>query len=307
MLAAGTCRCGPPSVLAPLPPTETSPSRHPFASRSHAQPVHRWQRGSEPPSRAVTQPPMSRFRIEVTGVVQGVGFRPTVWRLARELGLAGFVRNSSAGVEIEVEGDRAGEFADALRASPPPLARITGLEAREIPEQGVDRLRDPAEPRGGRVHRPLARHRHLRATACANWPTRPTGASGTRSSTAPTAGRATRSRCGCRTTARTRRWRRSRSARTATREYHDPADRRFHAQPNACAACGPTVTFRHAATPGRACAAPTAIRAAIALLRDGGILALKGLGGYQLACNALDAAAVAGCASANDAATRPSR
>src|SRR5512139_3318162 len=76
--------------------------------------------------------PISRLRIEVTGVVQGVGFRPTVWRLARELGLTGFVRNSSAGVEIEVEGARAGEFAGALRAAPPPLARIAGLVVREV-------------------------------------------------------------------------------------------------------------------------------------------------------------------------------
>ena len=74
-----------------------------------------------------------RWRIDVTGVVQGVGFRPTVWRLAHELGLGGFVRNTSAGVEIEVEGNRAGEFAAALRASPPPLALIARLVVREIP------------------------------------------------------------------------------------------------------------------------------------------------------------------------------
>src|SRR5512139_2693641 len=80
--------------------------------------------------------PISRYRIEVTGVVQGVGFRPTVWRLARELGLAGFVRNSSAGVEIEVEGSRASDFTDALRTSPPPLARISGIAAREVPARG---------------------------------------------------------------------------------------------------------------------------------------------------------------------------
>ncbi len=76
------------------------------------------------------------------------------------------------------------------------------------------------------------------------------------------------------------------------REYRDPADRRFHAQPNACAACGPSVTFRGGGDTGAVHGAE-AVRAAIALLRDGGVLALKGLGGYQLACNALDAAAVA--------------
>ena len=77
------------------------------------------------------------------------------------------------------------------------------------------------------------------------------------------------------------------------REYHDPADRRFHAQPNACAACGPTVAFRSGAARGDRARRRGDPRGDRAAARSGGILALKGLGGYQLACNALDAAAVA--------------
>jgi hydrogenase maturation protein HypF len=230
-----------------------------------------------------------RVRIEVTGVVQGVGFRPTVWRLARELGLAGFVRNSSAGVEIEVEGDRAAEFADALRASPPALARIGTLEARGIPPEGAaefvilasreagaatdlspdiatcaDCLHELADPADRRCGYPF-----LNCTNC-----------GPRYSITlrvpydrPNTTMAPFPLCP-----------------ECAREYHDPGDRRFHAQPIACPACGPTASFRGAAGAFRGM---EAISAAIDLLSGGGVLALKGLGGYQLACNALDAAAVA--------------
>jgi len=239
----------------------------------------------------MSKPFRCRLRVDVTGVVQGVGFRPTAWRLARELGLSGFVRNSSAGVEIEVQGERAGEFADALRAAAPPLARITGFESREIPVQGdaafailpsreagaatdlapdsatcADCLRELADPADRRFTYPF-----INCTNC-----------GPRYSITlrvpydrPNTTMAPFTLCPA-----------------CEREYRNPADRRFHAQPNACAACGPTVTFRGGGdTTGVHGGA--AIHAAITLLRDGGILALKGLGGYQLACNALDAAAVA--------------
>ena len=212
-----------------------------------------------------------RIRIEVTGVVQGVGFRPTVWRLARELGLAGFVRNSSAGVEIEVEGGRAGEFADALRASPPPLARIAGLVAREVPARGdneflilpsreagastdispdiatcADCLRELADPADRRSGYPF--------TNCTNC--------GPRYSITlrvpydrPNTTMAAFALCA-----------------DCAREYHDPADRRFHAQPNACPACGPIVTFRRG-TPGSPAPAGADERAGAAPLRGGAALA----------------------------------
>jgi len=235
--------------------------------------------------------PMARWRVEVTGVVQGVGFRPTVWRLARAMGLAGFVRNSSAGVEIEVEGDRGGEFADVLRAAAPPLARITGLEAREILEQGAidfvilpsreagaatdlspdiatcsDCLRELGDPADRRFGYPF-----INCTNCGPRYSIALRVPYDRQNTtmAPFA-----------------------LCADCDREYRDPANRRFHAQPNACPTCGPAVTFRDGST-GDTIQGTGAILAAISLLRDGGVLALKGLGGYQLACNALDAAAVA--------------
>jgi len=232
-----------------------------------------------------------RFRIEVTGVVQGVGFRPTVWRLARELGLTGHVHNSSAGVEIEIEGDRADEFAEALRAAPPPLARIAGIEVREISSQGsVDFVILPSREAGASTD--LSPD----IATCADC----------LSELADTADRRFAypfincTNCGPRYSI-TLRVPYDRPNTTmapfalcadCAREYHDPSDRRFHAQPNACAACGPAVTYRDGTSPETVRGAG-AIRAAITLLRSGGILALKGLGGYQLACNALDPAAVA--------------
>lgn len=232
---------------------------------------------------------MTRIRIDVTGVVQGVGFRPTVWRLARELGLRGFVRNSSAGIEIEVEGDRAADFAHALRDASPPLARITALTAREIPALGSDdfhllpsreagnptdlapdiatcpdclaELSDPEDRRFG--------YPFINCTNC-----------GPRYSITL---RVPYDRANTTMTPFT-------LCSACAREYHDPADRRFHAQPNACPACGPTVALRNTGVEVRGI---EAIRGAIRVLSDGGILALKGLGGYQLACNALDADAVA--------------
>ena len=236
-----------------------------------------------------------RYRIEVTGVVQGVGFRPTVWRLAREMGLAGFVRNSSAGVEIEVEGACAAEFAQALRRAPPPLAHIAAVTAREIAVCG-----------GGDFH---------------ILPSREAGASTDLSPDIASCDDCLHeladpddrrfgyafincTNCGPRYSI-TRRVPYDRSNTTMARftlcpacagEYHDPADRRFHAQLNACPACGPTLTFRRNDIPGAASGGVSgheALRAAVALLHGGGVLALKGLGGYQLACNALDATAVA--------------
>ena len=84
---------------------------------------------------------MVRTRFRVTGTVQGVGFRPFVFRHATELGLSGFVRNDSAGVVVEVEGDRAAidALADALRDDSPPLARVESVSAEDVePQSGTD-------------------------------------------------------------------------------------------------------------------------------------------------------------------------
>jgi hydrogenase maturation protein HypF len=81
---------------------------------------------------------MAHFHITIKGTVQGVGFRPSVYNLARKLGLKGYVTNTSEGVIIEVEGDEAARFADAHRENLPPLARIESTTIKELPPAGYD-------------------------------------------------------------------------------------------------------------------------------------------------------------------------
>jgi len=232
---------------------------------------------------------MKRLRIEITGVVQGVGFRPFVYGLALEKGLAGFVRNSSGGVEIEVEGEAAESFLSDLRTKAPPLADILSLDAEETPLEGdqqfiilasrdegrstylspdvatcadcLRELKDPADRRHG--------YPFINCTNC-----------GPRYSITrrvpydrPNTTMASFAMCAdCR------------------REYDDPLDRRFHAQPNACHVCGPRAEF---VCGDRRCAGKEAMEAAVELLRAGGVVAVKGVGGYHLAADAGNEEAVA--------------
>jgi hydrogenase maturation protein HypF len=221
-----------------------------------------------------------RQQIRVRGIVQGVGFRPFVYNLAQRLGLAGYVLNSSAGVLIEVEGDRAhvDRLVCELSENPPPLAQIEdiaieGLEPagysafvirESVDEPGVlapvspdvatcpDCLRDFQTPGDRRFGYPF--------TNCTN--------------------------CGPRYTI-TRMIPYDRPLTTMAcfpmcerclREYKDPANRRFHAQPNACGDCGPALTL--------------SIEATRQLLREGRIVAIKGLGGFHLVCDAFNDSAV---------------
>ncbi len=236
--------------------------------------------------------------IHIDGIVQGVGFRPFVYRLATRLGLRGWVRNSSQGVDIAVAGPRAAleAFARALRDEAPPLAVIRRLTRRPLPpaalagetgfrilasqDQGgftlvppdvatcPDCLRELFDPRDRRYRYPF-----INCTNC-----------GPRFSIilrVPYDRPATTMR-------------RFRLCPACAAEYHDPRDRRFHAQPNACPTCGPRVRLE---VP-RAWVArlppdlPDAIARAAALLRQGAILAVKGLGGFHLACAATDPAVV---------------
>ena len=239
-----------------------------------------------------------QFRI--TGIVQGVGFRPFVYRLAIDLGLAGWVRNDARGVLARVEGgeEAVGEFARRLAEDAP--AAATGLVVADADVQAVgvgmageggagfrilpsagDDLPEPVDLAGpGDLRRAAA--------SCA---TRPTGGTAIRFSTAPTAGRAIRSSTRCPTTARTRRWPGFEMCPECASEYRDPADRRFHAQPVACPACGPRLTAIRpdgAVIGEREAAFTLAVEAVLA----GRILALKGLGGYQLIVDAGNEAAV---------------
>src|SRR5689334_4013856 len=251
-----------------------------------------------------------RRRFTVTGVVQGVGFRPFVHRLAAELALSGFVGNAAGEVFVEVQGDAdaVAEFADRLVAQAPPLARIAAVVSEVRPLGGgagfaivpsragsgvtpippdvalcADCLRELFDPADRRY-----RHPFITCTNCGPRFTIITGLPYDRPATTM-AGFPMCAAC--------------------AGEYSDPADRRFHAQPVCCPDCGPTLSFRRLARPpGRqechpadterpechpADAGEGALGAAQAALAAGLVVAVKGLGGYHLACDAASEAAVA--------------
>jgi hydrogenase maturation protein HypF len=230
--------------------------------------------------------------IRVRGRVQGVGFRPTVWRLARELGLDGEVLNDGAGVLIRARG-KAGDI-DALlarlRHNPPPLARIERIERRKWSDGRPAAGFRIAESEAGAPHTEISpdaaicalcaaealisgERRHLYAfTNCTH--------------------------CGPRLSiVRGIPYDRARTTMVAfpmcpecEAEYCDPSDRRFHAEPIACPVCGPRLCL--IGLPDRAAVGGDPIARAARLMIEGAIVAVKGLGGYQLACDAGNAAAV---------------
>lgn len=236
-----------------------------------------------------------RQHVVVTGVVQGVGFRPFVHRIATELGLAGFVGNDSGAVFLEVQGQaaRVAEFGRRLRAEAPPLARITEVcvadvaadpacppEFRIVASQSAVGATTPIPPDIAvcqdcitELFDPLnRRYRHpfVTCTNCGPRFTIITELPYDRPATTMSAF-AMCARCAA--------------------EYHDPADRRFHAQPIACPDCGPTLWF--ASPAGRVSGADAALAATQTALASGAVVAIKGIGGYHLACAVDDAAAVA--------------
>jgi hydrogenase maturation protein HypF len=231
---------------------------------------------------------MIRVRARVEGTVQGVGFRPYVYRLAAELGVAGHVLNDTGGVVLEVEApaETVDRFMARLPTEAPPLARVERIVAErldELGELGFSIRESPAggEPRAGvtsdgatcedclaELFDPTDRRYRYPFVNCTN--------------------------CGPRFTI-VRDIPYDRPNTTMARfemcpacraEYHDPGDRRFHAQPNACPACGPQVALVGACT-----ADP--VGAAVQALLGGAIVAVKGIGGYHLACRADDEDAVA--------------
>ncbi len=249
--------------------------------------------------------------IELTGIVQGVGFRPFVYNLALAHGLRGWVRNTSSGVQIQAEGppEALDGFVIELSSKAPPLARIVSLIVQDRAPNGYERfaieaslpqpnayqlvspdiatcpdcLREILEPTDRRYGYPF--------TNCTN--------------------------CGPRfTIIRDIPYDRSRTTMrefvmcpSCQAEYEDPTDRRFHAQPNACPVCGPHLTLvlrpaqtgpidrrgsaLESGTPPQRADDMASIAEAARLLREGKILALKGLGGFHLACDATNGAAVA--------------
>ena len=235
---------------------------------------------------------MQRRAITVSGIVQGVGFRPFVFSLAQRLALSGFARNESGHVVIEVEGNVAtlDTFARALVLEAPPLARIDAVSAREVPVQGATKFRieesrasaatdvfispdiatcadclrelfDPADRRFG--------YPFINCTNCGPRLTIITGAPYDRAQTTMASFPVCEA---CRG------------------EYEDPSDRRFHAQPIACAVCGPELQLLGDA--GQLRVTKDVIPDFAAAILNGLIGAMKGLGGFHLVCDATNEQAV---------------
>ncbi|BDG01379.1 carbamoyltransferase HypF [Anaeromyxobacter oryzae] len=234
-----------------------------------------------------------RRGIRVRGAVQGVGFRPTVFRLARDAGLAGLVRNDDDGVWIEVEGapEALEAFPGLLRARAPPLCRIDAVEVAPLAPLGEAGFRVAASATGLAARAAIPSD----AATCDEC-LRELGDPGDRRHRYPFVNCTD---CGPRyTIVRDVPYDRARTTMdrfalcpACRAEYEDPGSRRFHAEPNACPACGPRLELR---APGRpAATGDAAVSAAVAVLRGGGVVAVKGLGGYLLATDARDEAAVA--------------
>ncbi|RME85739.1 MAG: carbamoyltransferase HypF, partial [Caldilineae bacterium] len=248
---------------------------------------------SQPSSSAISE----RRRLTVTGVVQGVGFRPFVYSIATELGLVGFVGNNSGGVFIEVEGApaRLDSFQQRLVEQAPPLAHIEQVLVQQLPARGETSFRivhSQAQPAAATLVSPdictcrdclrelfdpadrRYRYPFINCTNCGPRFTIIRDIPYDR----PLTTMAVFPMCpACRA------------------EYEDPRDRRFHAQPNACPECGPGIWFERSGGDGSAPITGTepALRAAQELLAAGGIVAVKGLGGFHLACDAGNDAALA--------------
>ncbi len=233
-----------------------------------------------------------RKSVEVSGIVQGVGFRPFVYRLAMERSLAGNIANTESGVTIEIQGpdEAVAEFLARLRDEAPPLARITGTSIRELPLNGdttfrilesrargeprtlisadvavcEDCLRELFDPAGRRYLYPFIN--------CTN--------------------------CGPRfTIVRDIPYDRARTSmavfpmcEACRREYEDPGNRRFHAEPNACWDCGPRVELWDAV--GALIETSDPLAEAAGRLHAGQVVAVKGLGGFHLAVDATNPSAV---------------
>ncbi|MCW6037888.1 carbamoyltransferase HypF [Spirulina subsalsa FACHB-351] len=234
-----------------------------------------------------------RLKLTIRGLVQGVGFRPFIYRLATELGLGGWVNNSAAGVFVEVEGTelQLKEFRRRLEGEKPGRSRIDELETLTLDPLGYadftirpsvtgektalvlpdlatcpDCLAEVFDPQNRRFHYPFTNCTHCgpRYTIIRGLPYDRPQTTMVGFPMCP----------------------------DCEAEYHDPSDRRFHAQPNACPRCGPQLAFwtrqGEATAQGEA-----ALQQAIIALQEGQILAVKGLGGFHLMADAQNAQAVA--------------
>jgi hydrogenase maturation protein HypF len=249
------------------------------------------------PALTETAAPLRAVEIRVRGLVQGVGFRPTAWRFARELGLVGEVCNDGQGVLIRVCGSDAAiaTLLERLERDPPPLARVDSIAARPYSGELGRELRiiasEPSE-----VHTEVAPDAAMCSECAAEvidpfadryrYPFATCTHCGPRLSIAQSIpyDRVTTTMAGFELCPR------------CAAQYADPADRRFHAETTACHRCGPRarlVRLDGAATHFEQHSMLDDVDAVYGLLSKGEIVAIKGLGGYQLACDASSAAAVA--------------
>ncbi len=234
---------------------------------------------------------MECLNISIKGKVQGVGFRPFVYNLAKTLGVRGFITNTAEGVYITAEGGDLSSFLERLRKNSPPLSTIISIDITPAGAEGYadfsirgsrenggftlvspdvsvceDCLRELFDPADRRYLYPFIN--------CTN--------------------------CGPRySITKSVPYDRARTTmdvfsmcRDCRAEYDDPLNRRFHAQPNACGRCGPRIQLRGAAEGVKADENEGPVPDAIRLLKEGKILAIKGLGGFHLACDALNEKAV---------------
>ena len=253
-----------------------------------------------------------RQKIIVKGVVQGVGFRPFVYNLAKSLNLRGYVNNSSKGVTIEIEGDNSEAFVERLSKEAPPLSQIVSIDVSQLPYHGYqdfkilesedegsftlisadvsichDCFREMLDRNDRRYLYPF-----INCTNCGPRYTITKSVPYDRPNTTMSV---------------------FKMCPDCKREYHDPSDRRFHAQPNACPVCGPQVELKvnpslllpldkgrkggvNAPSPlvgeGKGEGESNPIENTIRLLKQGAIVAIKGLGGFHIACDATNEEAV---------------
>jgi hydrogenase maturation protein HypF len=235
---------------------------------------------------------MPGIEIKIKGIVQGVGFRPFIYNLARKFRLYGYVLNNTHGVEIEAEGEKSDldQFLVQIKSGHPPQSKIEGIEVRKFPPKGYqdfvireseneyektalvspdlatcqDCLKELFDPRDRRFYYPF-----LNCTNCGPRLTIIQDIPYDRNKTTMDV---------------------FKMCPDCRQEYHDPQNRRFHAQPNACPVCGPRLTLMD--NRGRELNTTDSVTSVVELLKRGNIVAIKGIGGYHLACDATNKTAV---------------
>ncbi len=232
-----------------------------------------------------------RVKIEVKGIVQGVGFRPFVYNLAKSLNLKGFVLNSSKGVTIELEGENISAFVERLTKDAPPLSQIMNVVINHLPYHGYhdfqivesedegsftlispdvsicqDCLRELLNENDRRFLYPF-----INCTNCGPRYTITKSVPYDRPNTTMSI---------------------FQMCTECNEEYHNPENRRFHAQPNACKLCGPHIKLKIKNDKLRIYEDKDPLESTIKILKEGYIVAIKGLGGFHLSCDASNEKAV---------------